>query len=264
MNSVYLQSLGVVAPGLDDWPACRDVMTGQRQYRPAPIARFNAETLPPNERRRITPTIRIAMQAATEAMQGSTFAADSIATVFVTSNGDLAISDRLCSALTLPERPVSPIDFHNSVHNAPAGYWSIGSHCRQPSTSVSCGDASFAAGLLETVTQVLCDKHPVMLVSYEQPSPKTLANLHTVSVPFATALLVSQQPCETSLAELAITPVEQTGSASLQTTALEVLYRDNPAAQALLLLELVAAETPAHCVLPYLDARGLLVDFAPC
>ena len=264
MNSVYLQSVGMVAPGLADWPTCHSVMQGHREYRPAPVVRFSPDTLPANERRRITQAIRLGLQAATEAMRDSTLAAETVATVFATGNGDLDISDRICAALALPGRPVSPTDFHNSVHNATAGYWSIGSHCRQPSTSLSAGEASFAAGLLETVTQVLCDRHPVMLVSYDQPSPKALANPHTVSLPFAVALLVSRQQDETSLAKLTVTPVEQAATGHLQATALECLRQDNPAAEALLLLELLAGALPAQCILPYLDARGLLVDYAPC
>ena len=70
------------------------------------ITRFNPETLPVNARRRITPAIRIAMQAAAEAIRASALDAASVATVFVTSNGDLDISDRICKALTLSERPV--------------------------------------------------------------------------------------------------------------------------------------------------------------
>lgn len=264
MISAYLQSVGIVAPGLADWPACRDILTGRQDYQPAPIPRFNPETLPANERRRITPTIRIAMQAATEAMRGSALAAESVATVFATSNGDLDISDRICNALTLPERPVSPTDFHNSVHNAPAGYWSIGSHCRQPSTSLSAGDASFAAGLLESITQVLSDRHPVMLVSYDQPPPQALANTKTAAIPFAAALLISQQQDENSFAKLMITPVEQAASRCMRAAALEEIRLGSPAARALLLLELLAEEATSHCVLPYLDARGLRVNYAPC
>ena len=262
MISAYLQSVGVVAPGLGDWPTCRDILNGHLHYLPAPIPRFNPETLPANERRRITPAIRIAMQAATEAMRGSALDAESVATVFATGNGDLNISDRICNALTLPERPVSPTDFHNSVHNAPAGYWSIGSHCRQPSTSLSAGDASFAAGLLESITQVLSDRHPVMLVAYDQSPPQALASAHTL--PFATALILTRQPHENSLARLTLVPAEQAASDCMQCTALEAIHLGNPAARALPLLELLARGAAAQCILPYLDARGLVVKYAPC
>jgi len=264
MNSIYLQSVGVVAPGLADWPTCRDILTGHQCYQPAPIPRFNPETLPVNARRRITPAIRIAMQAAAEAIRASALDAASVATVFVTSNGDLDISDRICKALTLPERPLSPTDFHNSVHNAPAGYWSIGSHCRQPSTSLSAGAASFAAGLLESFTQVLSDRHPVMLVTYDQPPPQVLANAHTSTIPFAAAFVLTRQQGENSLARLTLSPAQQAVSKGLQCTALEAVCLGSAAARALLLLELLAGGTTTQCVLPYLDARGLVVEYAPC
>jgi hypothetical protein len=264
MSSIYLLSVGVVAPGLADWPTCRDILAGLQDYQPAPIPRFNPDTLPANARRRITPAIRIAMQAATEAIRASALDAAGVATVFVTSNGDLEISDRICKALTLPERPVSPTDFHNSVHNAPAGYWSIGSHCRQPSTSLSAGAASFAAGLLESFTQVLSDRLPVMLVTYDQPPPPLLRSAHTSTVPFAAALVLTRQQDENSLARLTLAPVQQAASKGLQCSGLEAVFLGSAAARALLLLELLAGGTTTRCALPYLDARSLVVEYAPC
>ena len=111
----YLQSVSIVGPGLPGWPASRGVLAGSSDYQPEPIARFKPDILPANERRRITPTIRIAMQAATEAMAATPFQPQDTASVFVSSNGDLDISDRICAALTMPARPVSPTDFHHSV-----------------------------------------------------------------------------------------------------------------------------------------------------
>lgn len=264
MKSVYLNAVGVVAPGIGNWPACRSVLTGCQDYEPAPIPLFSPDSLPANQRRRITPTIRIAMQAATEAVQSCGIAADMVATVFTTSNGDLDISNRICTALTLPERPVSPTDFHNSVHNAPAGYWTIGSHCRLPSTSISASQASFAAGLLESITQVLFDGNPVLLVAYDLPPPQVFANPTTVTVPFAAALLLSSRHDNDCLAKLTAQPVAHAAASTLKTAALEDIRLGSPAAQALLLLELLARQTPANCVLPYLDASGLLVECAAC
>ena len=70
-------------------------------------------------------------------------------TVFASSGGDSEVLDKICTALTLPDRPVSPTQFHHSVHNTPAGYWSIATGCTQPSLSLSAYDSSFSAGLLE-------------------------------------------------------------------------------------------------------------------
>ncbi len=41
-----------------------------------------------------------------------------------------------------------PTQFHNSVHNAVAGYWSIATKSTQPMTCLAAHDHSFAAGLL--------------------------------------------------------------------------------------------------------------------
>ena len=49
---------------------------------------------------------------------------------------------------------ISPTRFHNSVHNAAAGYWTIGAHCMQAATAISAYDASFAEGLLEALMQL--------------------------------------------------------------------------------------------------------------
>jgi len=264
MKSVYLNAVGVVAPGIGNWPECRSVLAGCRDYEPTPLPFFSPDCLPVNQRRRITPTIRIAMQAAMEAMLGCGVAADTVATVFTTSYGDLDISNRICSALTLPGRPVSPTDFHNSVHNAPAGYWTIGSHCLRPSTSLSASQASFAAGLLEGITQVLFDRNPVLLVAYDLPPPQVFASACTATTPFAAALLLSSRQENNCLAKLTAQPHARATASTLKTAALEDIRLGSPAAQGLLLLELLARETPATCVLPYLDASGLLVEYAPC
>jgi len=264
MNSVYLQAVGVVAPGLPDWPACRDVLCGRAVYKPAPIARFSPTSLPVNERRRMTPTIRLALQAATEAMQSGTPDPATVATVFATCNGDLEISDRICDALSLHERPVSPTDFHNSVHNAPAGYWTIGSQCHRPSTSLSAGVSTVAAGLLEAVTQAWCDDHPVELIVYDQPAPPVLISRHTNTTPFAAALLIQRRQVAESLAELRVAPVRRSVTRGLQSAELEAIRLNNPAAQVLLLLELLAMNTVADCVLPCPDSGGLLVEYSPC
>ncbi len=107
--------------------------------------------------------------------------------------GDLQVTDRVCMALGQPGAPVSPIHFHNIVHNATAGYWSIGAHAQAGSVSLSAGEASFAAGLLEALSIVVSEQAPVLLVSYEQPAPAIIDRHLPICAPFATAMLVSGQ-----------------------------------------------------------------------
>jgi hypothetical protein len=61
----------------------------------------------------------------------------------------------------------SPTKFHNSVHNAAAGYWCVASGCHAPYTTVSVFGYSYAAGLLEAFMQVASDENPVLYVAYD-------------------------------------------------------------------------------------------------
>src|SRR3546814_8269162 len=86
----------------------------------------------------------------------------------------MAIRQRISAELATPERIVSPTDFHNSVHNAAAGYWGIGTGSRAPSTTLAGYDASFALGLLEAGLQVVGDRRAVLLVVFDVPAPEPL------------------------------------------------------------------------------------------
>lgn len=68
MTSLAVESVGLLAPGLAGWAASRAVLTGERPYQPEPLPALSAALLPANERRRVTATIKLALQAAQEAM----------------------------------------------------------------------------------------------------------------------------------------------------------------------------------------------------
>ena len=74
------------------------------------------------------------------------------------SGGDGQNCHELCHALSLANREVSPTRFANSVHNAPAGYWSIATGAMVESNVLCAFDASFVAGLLEALTQIAVDQ----------------------------------------------------------------------------------------------------------
>jgi hypothetical protein len=70
---------------------------------------------------------------------------------------------------TLARTPtlISPIRFHNSVHNSAAGYWTIGTGCYEPYTALSAHDDTFGEGLLEALTQEACSDRAVLLAAYD-------------------------------------------------------------------------------------------------
>jgi len=154
------------------------------------VQRPAVSLLPPAERRRCALSVAWALAVAQEAVASAELDAASLAVVFASSDGDGDIVHRLCSALATPAAAVSPTDFHNSVHNAATGYWSIGAHSPAPSTALCAYDGSFGAGLLEAACQIAIEKRPVLLIAVDLPYPPPLAVHRPVRHGFAAALVL--------------------------------------------------------------------------
>jgi beta-ketoacyl synthase-like protein len=154
------------------------------------VQRPAVSLLPPAERRRCALSVAWALAVAQEAVQSSGLDAGTLSVVFVSSDGDGDIVHRLCTALATPAAAVSPTDFHNSVHNAATGYWSIGAHSQAASTALCAYDGSFAAGLLEAACQIAIEKRPVLLMAVDLPYPPPLAPHRPVRHGFAAALVL--------------------------------------------------------------------------
>ena len=261
MKSVFVDQISLLAPGLEGWQQALPVLKGEQPYRPQPLPALAPTLLPANERRRITTTIKLALEVAYTALQESGVRADELHCVFASCAGDSDITDRLCRALALPERPVSPIHFHNSVHNAPAGYWAIAVESRAPSTSIAAGGGTFAAGLLEAASQVLVERAPVLLVAYDSQPPVTLAGPSDIRAGFGLSVLLMPQPGAGTCCALALATGRATESVC--DGSLESLRLDNPAARALPLLAAIA-QGHGTAVLPYLDDLQLLAEVRPC
>jgi len=257
--SVWLESVGIAAPGLISWNAAREVLRGTQPYARSDVPPYAPSLLPPNERRRATPTVRIAFQAAEDAVQGSSIAAAELATVFASSDADLNIIHRISHALTQTPRLVSPTDFHNSVHNAAAGYWSIAVGARAPSSTISAYDFSFAAGLAEACTLVEIEQLNTLLVAFDLPPPQPLYAKRPIACTAGVALVLTPTRTAKSFAQLSCAPSRESITTA-STPALEELRRGNPATAALPLLEKIAVGLSGRVVLPRSDDAGLAVE----
>ena len=162
----------------------------ERAMREAP-ARPTAAALAAGERRRAPESVLIAVEAATQACTMAGREPCEIPHVFTSAYGDLAINDYLCATLARVPGDVSPTKFHNSVHNAPAGYWAIASGCMRASTAVSAGAASFGAGLLDAAVRACGEVEPVLFVAYDLaacgPLRDTIASRSTFASAFVLA-----------------------------------------------------------------------------
>jgi hypothetical protein len=263
MIRVHVEAISLIAPGLSGWRESLPVLRGDRPYAPEPLLPFAPELLPRNERRRVTPVIKLAIQAAEQLVVARAPALQELRSVFASSGGDGEIINNICLALASPERTVSPTQFHNSVHNGPAGYWTIATECRMPSVSLSAYDGSFAAGLLEAATLAVVEGGQVLLVAYDYPPPAPASEVRCFRAPFATAMLLNAERFDRSLARLTIETMDGWREDQVEDERLECLRTGNPAARALPLLRAIARQTSGRVVLPYLPDMPLAVGIEP-
>ncbi len=261
----FVEGVGLVGPGLGSWRAGRAVLAGAEAYRSAPTTVAASQLLPAVERRRAGMPVRLALAAGLEAIEAAGRDAAALPTVFTSSSGDCDNVHAMCESLATPERQVSPTRFHNSVHNAPAGYWSIATQCRAPSTSLCCRDASFGAGLLDAASQVVVERTAVALIAYDHPYPAPLSAARPISAAFGVALVLAPQASARAIARLDIEVEPQTGAATRMPDAvLEALRAGVPAARSLPLLAALAGSAGEPVILEYAAHTQLRVTLAPC
>ena len=263
MKPVFINAIGIAAPGLDGWDTARAVLCGEQSWVHAELPNFSPTLLPPNERRRASRAVRLAFRVAEEAMSMGNANAGHLASVFASSDADTWILDRLCTALAQDAPVVSPTDFHNSVHNAAPGYWHIATRSRAPSTSLSAFDASFTAGLLEAVTQVHAEDIDCLFATYDLQPPPMLGACRAIGEPAGVALLLSAESTDRSLAKVEI-ECDDARESLLSDSNLERLRLGNPALRALPLLESIARQRSDRISLKAPGGGALSVRVSPC
>ena len=265
MNApLQIIGVGLVAPGLMSWKeGCALLSDPNADYCAAPLGPVIPSSLPANDRRRTTLTIRLALRAAEEALAGLPVGSAGPCSVFCSNHGDMEIVDKICRALAQPDHPVSPTQFHNSVHNAPAGYWSIAHGVRSPSTSIATGEGGFAGGLLEAAATAWVEQATVLLVAYDLPGPSPISSVAPVAAPLAVALLLSSESQPGGwgclMPDLRVDGIPD----AMVRPILEELRCGNPAGQALPLLRSLARRRAGPVLLPYLPPALVAVDYWP-
>jgi hypothetical protein len=255
---VFVQAVAVLGPGLEGWASTRSILRGEAPHRLRPTSKPVPAILPATERRRSSEAARLAVAVAQEALHEADVPAGEVATVFASSDGDGEITHRICESLAGPACEVSPTLFHNSVYNAPAGYWSIAAGSRAGSISLCASDASFAAGLLEAVVQVTVEGRPVMLIASDLPFPDPLHAVRPVHHSFAVALLLTVDAIRRPLVRWRVA-LESRREATRQPAGIDGSLHDNPAARCLPLLEALARGGRHTVSLDYFDEMNLVV-----
>jgi hypothetical protein len=258
----YVSGVAFWSPRLPGWELAARAFRGEAALQDPPAPRPVPSMLAPTERRRAPDTVALALEVAAGACASAGLEPTTLPSVFACTYGDLAISDYMSATLADNPALVSPIRFHNSVHNAAAGYWTIGTGCGEPYTALSARGATFGAGMLEALTQVACDGRAVLLVAYDTEARGPLATVVESRGLLAAALVLAPEPGAHALASLEWRLVE--GEAVTPARSAAALALDgNGMSGCVPLLEALAAPASTGIRLALQPALQLAVEVLP-
>lgn len=205
--------------------------------------------IPPRERRRAPQTVKMAVETMGQAFAQSGLPASAVSVITAASMGDMEITDYMCSTMAENPRLISPTQFHNSVHNAAVGYWSISQSSHAACNAVAAGEYSGPAGLLEAAVLSVDSGSPVLLVIQEGVAPPTIMPLCQSPHPLSLAMLLMPRNNGLSAAALAHVRVHinnQPATWPSLPRKLEQAYSGNPAGKMLPLFAALAHHATAQ------------------
>ena len=261
--TAYIEGIGLLGPGLPGWPASQAVLSGQAPYQPQKTMLPSPGLLPAAERRRSGAIVKLTLATGLEAVAAAGLDAASLPSVFSSSGGDGDNCHAICEMLASNDRQISPTRFHNSVHNAAAGYWSIATGAMASSSVLCAFDACFGAGLLEALTQVIVDNTCSVLLACDTAYPEPLHSARPIPDSLGIGLVLAPQRSATSLAQISVSLTDARAD-TLDDSALESLRLNIPAARGLPLLRAIASKQNQRVVLDYLDSTRLAVAITLC
>lgn len=263
MNTAYIEGVGIWSSRLPGWDSARRILRGEAAPPAEASKRPSPELLPPNERRRAPDTVAIAIAVASEACTHAQRDPSTMPSVFASTHGDLAITDYMCETLASTPELVSPTRFHNSVHNAAAGYWAIATGSMQPYTAISAGGYTFGNGLLEALVQAQIDDETVLFVAYDIASQGPIATVVNSNGRLGCALVLGCRPSERAkyVLQWQLCEVEQERESTASTENAS-LVAGNEMAPALPMFEAVA-HSSGRLICALGSKMSLELDLAP-
>lgn len=178
--------------------------------------------------------------------------------IFSSGMGDLDITDYMCRTLTDQPALLSPTRFHNSVHNAASGYWSIGAGATGDVTAISGWRDSATIGLVDALSRLGDDSdQPVLLVVYDDTAHEAMRDLWPSRQSFCGALVLQHPGAGHAIARLrARVHRGPDHHPALPPTLLQRI-EDNPAARLLPLFGLITGHLSGEVALGAEQGPGL-------
>ena len=243
---VAIEGIGLCATGLPDWETGSkllgdaDGIIADAPVRPLP------SLLAANERRRAPESVLLALAVAEQACAMAQRNPRELPNVFASAYGDLSINDYLCATLAHSPLELSPTRFHNSVHNAPAGYWTIATGCMATSSALSAGAATFGAGLLEAALLAQSESTPVLFAAFDIAASGPLTDVVACRNAFGVAFVLAPSAAIMTKAPHLRLHLRDAAAPGLAPppARMHALFAANPAAASLPLLAALARRDP--------------------
>ena len=260
-----VEGIGAWGDGFQSWPELQLLLAGRTVDHAGVVKGPKPEVIPANERRRAPLSAKLAVEVCSQAVEEAALDTATMSSVFVSGLGDMDLTDYMCRQLASENKQLSPTKFHNSVHNAPAGYWTIAIGCTAPATALAGLYHPISEGLLEAFVQCTAEGGPVLLAVYDTPSTQALDEPYPCDSTFAAALVLSKDVSSKSVAtiECCLESRAETCWPDPQLpTQLQVAYNSNIAARILALLLPIANSETTSVKLPLSQESNLVVSVA--
>lgn len=262
---VFIEGIALWAPRLPGWDAARSILRGEAKPSDAPAPRPAPALLAPTERRRAPDTVAVALEVASAACASAGREPQGLPSVFASTFGDTAVSDYLCRQLASVPLDTSPTKFHNSVHNAAAGYWAIATGCPEPYTALSAYRHTFGAGLALACTHAIADESAVLYVAYDIETPGPLATMSPSRGALGAAIVLApdRSPHAKARLEFRVQPGEARTTQARAANA--ALVEGNAMGSCLAVFETLADTLPADAAAPapHPPQREIVLTLAP-
>lgn len=262
-----ISGAGAIGPGFADWQEfCSLVDSNESDdscvsIPPSPIPLSMSK----RERARAPYLVKLAVAAAEQACAASGFSPGELAMVFSSSMSDTEVTDYMCRTLIENPSEMSPTKFHNSVHNAAAGYWAISNAVHKPATAISGSNQHSAAlALVEAASQCDQDGSSVLLVVYDILCPPSFNCILDITSSLAFALVLTPVGRNSDIAPIVSLEmdanVDKAESDMISgTKKASGLSFQNPTADLLPLMQCLASDSMVDVTLPMSAARRLSV-----
>ena len=266
-----LLGVGVWGRGFENWNTLQTKLLGEQTHvddeltmaTPKPVM------IPANERRRAPLLVKMAVEVSDQALQQSGLKSEDVACVFGSGLGDTEITDYMCRVLASDVKQLSPTKFHNSVHNAAAGYWTISSECMKVANSVAAYHETAGLAFLEAITHCSLNDEPVLITLFDDRAHAAYRSIFDADEAFACSFLICPDDFSTAepLVRLSARLIDgEPLSKPVLNGDFTSLYERNPAAKALSVLSVLARwqedQKPMSATLKVSSLQQLLLTFS--